>query len=151
LAAAISVMPALAGSLISRSWKGAEHPLRAASRFRRIGRDMLDSQALQRPADLGELFLVDRTVRLRRVEIMAAAIGVEARCRPVNGEHFEQRRKRRSGAFLFDQERRGRIVHRHDQVDSTPASHRLNRSRNFCILRSASHAVRFIESPPKER
>jgi hypothetical protein len=52
---------------------------------------------------------------------MAAAIRVEARCQPVSGEDLEQRLKRRSRAFLFDQKGRielaRRIIHRRDQVE----------------------------------
>ena len=32
-------------------------------------------------------------------------------------------------------------------IESSPASQRLNTSRNFCILRSCSHVARFIDSP----
>jgi hypothetical protein len=35
-------------------------------------------------------------------------------------------------------------------IDSAPASQRLNTSRNFCILLSCSHVVRFIDLPPEE-
>src|SRR5205807_5320291 len=57
----------------------AEHPLAAPARLRRVGRDVLDPEPRQRPADLGRLTLVDRLAGLRREEVMAAAIGVEAR------------------------------------------------------------------------
>jgi hypothetical protein len=57
---------------------------------------------------------------------MAAAISVEARRQALRREHFEQRLKRRDGAFLLDQKgwvnRVGGIVHRHDQIE-----HRLAR------------------------
>ena len=35
-------------------------------------------------------------------------------------------------------------------TDSSRRSHRLKTSRNFCILRSCSHVVRFIDPPPAE-
>ena len=99
----------------------AEHAFAAPARLRRIGRDVLDSQMFERPPDLGQPALVDRTVRLRRVEIVAAAVGVEARRQALGGEHLEQGPKRRGGAFLLDQERRidraGRVVHGDDQIE----------------------------------
>ena len=58
---------------------------------------------------------------LRRVEIMAAPIGVEAQRQAMAPEHLAQRPKRRSRAFLLDQkgriDRARRIVHRHDQIE----------------------------------
>jgi hypothetical protein len=69
--------------------------------------------------------LSTRTVRLRRMEVVAAAIGVEARRQAVHGEHFNKRPKRRCGAFFLDQEcridRAGRIIHRDNQIELRPA------------------------------
>src|SRR5215469_3655869 len=57
---------------------------------------------------------------LLSTEIMAAAIGIEARRKPICREHLQQPTKRRNRAFFLDQERRvdraGGIVHRHDQI-----------------------------------
>jgi hypothetical protein len=85
--------------------QGAEHPLASPARLRRIGRHVLYSQVLQRPANLGQPVPVDHTVRLRRVEVVAAAIGVEARRQAVRSEHFQARPEGRSRAFFLDQER----------------------------------------------
>src|SRR6516225_10466450 len=83
-----------------------EHPLRAATRLRRVGRNMLNPKPIERPPDLRELALVNRLARLRREEIMTAAVGVEARSQTLGREHFEQAAKRRSRSLFLDQERR---------------------------------------------
>ena len=98
----------------------AEHPLRTAPRLGRVGRDMLDPQPLQRPANLRRPLPVDRRARLRRVKVVAATVGIQARRQTMGAEHLQQRPQRRGGAFLLDQKRRvdpaRRIVQRHDQV-----------------------------------
>ena len=101
--------------------QGREHPLRAAARLRRIGRDMLDAEPAKRPADLGQPRLVDRLAGLERDEIVAAAIRVEARRQAFGANVSGQPAKARGRAFLLDQEgrvdRAGRVVHGHDQVE----------------------------------
>src|SRR6516225_5172435 len=71
-------------------------------------------------AHLRELAPVNSLPRLRRVEIMAAAIGIEARRKPLRREHLQKPTKRRNRAFFLDQKRRvdraGGIVHRDDQI-----------------------------------
>ena len=57
--------------------QGPEGPLAATPRLGRVGRDMLDAELRERPADLGQPSLVDRLARLRRVEIVAASVAVE--------------------------------------------------------------------------
>src|SRR5215471_13212158 len=100
--------------------QGAEHALAAAARLRRVGRDMLNAQPCQCPAHLGQPFFVDRLAGRRGEEIMAAAVGVEARWQAPGGEHFEKRTKRRNGPFLLDQKRRvnlaGGVIHRHHEI-----------------------------------
>src|SRR5262249_26258518 len=86
----------------------AEHTLAAAARLRRIGRDMLNAKPCQRPTDLGQPFFVDRLAGRRCEEIMAAAVGVEARWEAPGGGHFEKRTKRRNGPFLLYQKFRGK-------------------------------------------
>ena len=75
----------------------------------------------QRPADLGELGLGDLPAGLGRVEVVAAAIGVELDEQPVPLDHLGQAAKRRRRALLVDQEgrvdRRGRVVERDHQVE----------------------------------
>jgi len=44
--------------------EGAERPLRAPPRLGRVGRDVLDPELDERPADLGELILGDLLSRL---------------------------------------------------------------------------------------
>src|SRR5262249_44971400 len=61
----------------------AKHPLRAPARLRRIGRNMLDPKPIKRTPDLRRPALVNRLPRLRRVEIMAAPIGIEAPPKPL--------------------------------------------------------------------
>ena len=60
----------------------AKHPFRTPARLRRIGRNMLNPKPIERASDLRELAPVNSLARLRRVEIVAAAIGIEARRRP---------------------------------------------------------------------
>jgi hypothetical protein len=71
----------------------------------------------------------------RGEEIMAAAIGIEAARQAARSEHIEQPSKLDALPSC-----------------STKTSSRscspLNTYQNFCILRSCSHLVRFIDSPP---
>src|SRR5215472_2739294 len=68
----------------------AEHALAPPTRLRRVGRDMLDAEVRQRPPYLGQLLLVDRLAGPRGEEVMAAAVGVEARRQAVHGEHLKK-------------------------------------------------------------
>src|SRR6266581_8515837 len=56
----------------------AKHALAAAARLRRIGRDMLNAEPCQRPADLGQPLFVHRLAGRRGEEVMTATVGVEA-------------------------------------------------------------------------
>ncbi|TIT88619.1 MAG: hypothetical protein E5W59_18160, partial [Mesorhizobium sp.] len=58
--------------------QGLENPLRTTACLRRIGRDMLDAKVGQRAADLGQVCPVDFSTSLRRMEIVAASISIEA-------------------------------------------------------------------------
>src|SRR5215468_7120511 len=115
-----SIIAPSAGFLRQPLLQRAEHPLRTPARLRRIGRNMLDPKPIKRASDLRELAPVNSLARLRRVEIMAAAIGIEARHKPLRREHLQQPTKRRNRAFFLDQERRvdraRGIVHRHNQI-----------------------------------
>ena len=79
----------------------------------------------QGPAHLRLLRLRDLLAGCGRVEVVAAAVGVERAEQAVRRDHLAQRAKRRSGAFLLDQQHRvnlaGRVVERHDQVDRRAA------------------------------
>src|SRR6266511_3937759 len=49
--------------------EGLEQPLHPSARLGRIGRDVLDAELRERPADLRRLALVDGAARLRGLEV----------------------------------------------------------------------------------
>src|SRR5436305_4979210 len=81
---------------------------------------MLDPKPIKRAPDLRRPALVNSLARLRRVEIMAAAIGIEARRKALRREHLQKLTKRRNRTLFLDQKRRvdraRRIIHRDDQI-----------------------------------
>ena len=83
-------IPASFNSFGSRSCSVAEHPLRPAARLRRVGRDVLDAELLQAPADLRQHRLRHLAAGLRREEVMAAAVGVERAEQAVPRHHLAQ-------------------------------------------------------------
>ena len=87
-----------------------EKPFRTTSRLWRIGRDMFDPQMIQGAPNLGQVCPVNLVAGLRRVEIMAAAVCVEAEWQAVSSKHFVQRLKCR-----IDGARR--IIHRDDEIE----------------------------------
>ena len=99
--------------------QGPEHALRAAPGLRRIGRDQLDAELRQGPADLGRVVLV-HTACLGRVPVVRGPIGVERAEQPVFGDHLAEPAERAHRALLGNEEARidlrCRIVHGHDQV-----------------------------------
>jgi hypothetical protein len=82
---------------------------------------VLDAEPGQSPSHLRRPLLVHRLAGLHRHEVVAAAIGVEARWQALSGKHLQARPKRRGGALLLDQERRidlaGGVIHGHDQIE----------------------------------
>src|ERR1700746_780983 len=68
----------------------AENALASPPRLPRVGRDVLDAEARQRPPYLGQLLLVDRLAGPRGEEVMAAAVGIETRRQAVHGEHLKK-------------------------------------------------------------
>lgn len=82
---------------------------------------MLDAELGERPADLGRLVLVDGAAGLGRVEVMAAAVGVERAEQPPGGDYLAERPKCAHGPFLVNQkggvDLRGGVVHGRDQVE----------------------------------
>src|ERR1700682_2537004 len=96
-------------------------PRRPAPRLRRVGRDLSDPQPIERPPHLGEPPLVDLPTRLRGEEVMAAAIGIQARWQTLRPEHRQTPPKARCRSLFLHQKGRidlaGGIVHRHDQVE----------------------------------
>ena len=114
--------------------QGAEHALAAPARLRRIGWNMLDPEVLESSPNLRQMLLVDRSIRVRRVEVVAATIRVEARWQTVCGKRLQKPTKARCRAFFLNQKRRvdraRRIVHRDNQVErrlSPQASRRASR------------------------
>jgi len=101
--------------------QGAERALRTPPRLGRVGRDVLDPELRERPADLGELILGDLLPCLGRQKIVARAIGIEGARQAMRGDHRGERVEAAHGAFLVDQERRidrgGGIIQRDDQVE----------------------------------
>ena len=57
--------------------EGPIEPLAAPARLRRLGRNVLDAEPLQRPPDLRELVPTDGTVGLRRVERPVRAVRID--------------------------------------------------------------------------
>jgi hypothetical protein len=102
----------------------AEHALAAPPRLRRVGRDVLDPELGQHPADLGERVLVHLGAGLRGVKVRAAPGGVERARQALGLEHLQQALEAAVGALLLDQKRqvdlRGGVVHRHDQIHRPP-------------------------------
>ena len=99
---------------------GAEGALGASAGLGRIGSDVLDAELMEGAADLGVLILGDLAACLGGVEVVAAAVGIEAAGQPLDGEHLLQRLEGGRGAFLLDQEGRidlaGGVVHGDDQA-----------------------------------
>lgn len=81
---------------------------------------MGDAELAQRAADLGQPALVDPSTGLGRVEVMAAAIGVEGAEQALGRDRLVQPEEARLRPFLLDQDRRvdpaRRIVERDHQV-----------------------------------
>jgi hypothetical protein len=101
--------------------QGAEGALGAPPCLGRIGRNVLDAELGERPADLGRLIPGDLLPRLWGVEVMAATVGVERTRQAVGRDHLGERPKAALGAFLLDQEGRvdrgGGVVQGHNQIE----------------------------------
>ena len=86
---------------------------------RRRRRYVLDAEPSQSPAHLRQLFAIDRPGH-GRVEIVRAAIGIEAHRQPMGRKHFSQRPKGRGRALFLDQKRRvnlaRRVIQRRNQI-----------------------------------
>lgn len=67
-----------------------EQPFRAATRLRRIGRDVFDAEMIERPADLGQAGPIDLAAGLWRVKVVAAPIRIKAQRQAMTAEHFLQ-------------------------------------------------------------
>lgn len=82
---------------------------------------MGDAELRQGAADLGGLALVDLAARLRGMEIVRAAIGVEGAEEALRGDRLEQPEEARHRPFLLDQEgrvdRARRIVEGDDEIE----------------------------------
>src|SRR5215472_2430760 len=95
-------------------------PLRPSPRFRRVGRNRLDSQLLHGSPDLRRPALIYLAPSLRRVEEMAASVAVQRAEQSLPLDHFPETRHYRQGRFFFHQLRvvdlAGGVVQYHDQV-----------------------------------
>src|SRR5690606_8247364 len=106
LAAATSVIPASFSSLGKRSCKVANIRSDRPRAWGRIGGDMLDAEPVERAADLGEVGSVHLAAGPGRVEVVAAAVGVEAAGQAAGREGLHQRAEARGGPLLGDEEGR---------------------------------------------
>ena len=86
--------------------EGSEGALGAAACLGRVGGDVFDAELVEGAADLGRVALVHFAARLRRVEVVAASVGVEATGQALVGEHLLERAEGGRGALLLDQEGR---------------------------------------------
>jgi hypothetical protein len=69
--------------------EGGESALRAAPGLGRVGRDVLDAELGQRPADLGRVVLVDLGAGLGGVEVVRAPVGVERTRQALGRDHLQ--------------------------------------------------------------
>ncbi len=85
---------------------------------------MLHAQMRQRPPNLCRPLPVNRAAKLRRHEVVAAPIRIEAQRQAMRAKHLQQSLERRFRAFLRYQKPRvdhvRRVVHRHYQVQRLP-------------------------------
>ena len=81
----MAAIPARRSSWGQALLQGPEHALRAAPGLRRIGRDQLDAELRQGPADLGRVVLVHTAACLGRVPVVRGPIGVERAEQPILG------------------------------------------------------------------
>ena len=112
--------------------QGPEHALGPPPGLGRIGRDQLDAELHQGPADLGRIVLVHFAAGLGRVPVVAGAVGIERAEQPAPPDHLGQRPQARHRALLVDEEgrvdRAGGVVHGHDQVPPTARNPRVARA-----------------------
>jgi len=106
--------PAAASRARSRSC------VRSARGLRRIGRDHLHPQFLQRPAHLRRTMLIDFLAGLRRIEKVTATVAVKRAEQTPRCDHRAQPSHHRARRFLLHQLRvvdlAGGVVQNHDQV-----------------------------------
>jgi len=91
-----------------------------AARLGRIGRDVADAELRQGAPDLGLRALRHRLPGLGRMEIVAAAVGVELAEQAVLVDHLGPRAKARCRTLLLDDkprvDRAGRVVEGDHQI-----------------------------------
>ena len=125
LAASTVAMPASASSLTRRSWRVPKARSERPPRLGGVGGDVLDAELVQGAPDLAAPPLVHLAAGLGRVEVVAAAVGIQRAGQAVLGEHRLERPEGGRGAFLLDQEGRvdlrGGVVQGDDQVERRPA------------------------------
>jgi hypothetical protein len=84
--------------------KRPEGTLGAATSLGRVGGDMLGAELLEGAADLGQLGLGNGFASLRRVEIVAAPVGIERTEQAVPFDHLTKTPEARGSALLVHQE-----------------------------------------------
>ena len=83
----LDLVQALLGQFLDQTiLQGPEHAFRAAPRLGRIGWNVLDSQAVERPADLCELALVDGLSAIRSRLGLGLGHGAERRAHSLTGD-----------------------------------------------------------------
>src|SRR6516162_5175911 len=110
---------------------------------------MLDPELRQRAPNLRQRTRIYLLARLGRVEIVTAAVGVEAQRKPVFGENVGQATERRERPFFLDQKARvdlaGCIIKRDDQIEprsqNSVSSNDANRPDAASSRRAACVAV----------
>lgn len=113
-------MPSAASSRGQALLTGAESTLRVPAGLRGVGRDHIDAEPAKGAPKLRGMALVDLAAGLRRVPVMAAAIGVERANRPLAAIASCTPRKLKAVPSSSTNQHRvmlaGGIVHGHDQV-----------------------------------
>ncbi len=98
---------------------------RAVAGLGGVGGDVLDAELVQGAPDLAAPPLVHLAAGLGRVEVVAAAVGIQRAGQAVLGEHRLERPEGGRGALLLDQEGRvdlrGGVFQGDDQVERRPA------------------------------
>ena len=103
---------------------------------------MLDPQLAERPPDLRQDALRHLAARLRRMEIMAAPVGVERAEQALCGDRLDQAEKARDRSLLLNQDRRinlaGGVVERDDEIKQ-PLAQKPDVGRGVLMQHHAHH------------
>jgi hypothetical protein len=83
--------------------QGAERAFRSAAGLRRISRDVLDAELIERAAELRQHRLRHPSASFRRLEVVAAAVGVERAEQTMLRHHLPHPAQARCRALLIHQ------------------------------------------------